>query len=338
MLTKIRAVTLLGFLIALSACDSTTTRDPTAPESESGTLQAAPLAASNTWTTKSPIPAARFFAVAGAINNIIYVVGGKDASSITTSTVRAYNTMTDAWSTRASLPRHRASANGASAIAGRLYVSGGINNSRVTASTLYMYNPTTNTWVQKASLPHPGACGAQGVIGGLLYVYAAGNSFYCSSVRGFYRYNPATNSWTVLPNPPNNHERPVAGVIGGKLYLVGTTADHSNAVAVRALSVYTPSTNSWATKAPLPASQEYGAGAALLGKLYIAGGTFLDGFSYRVTGALRAYDPATNTWTTKASMPTPRESAAGINAGGLLWIISGRSSFDKSTKVEAYTP
>ena len=63
----------------------------------------AALAASNSWATKSPIPASHLFAKAGAINGIIYVVGGENSSSQSISTVRAYNIASNIWSIKASL-------------------------------------------------------------------------------------------------------------------------------------------------------------------------------------------------------------------------------------------
>jgi len=74
-------------------------------------------------------------------------------------------------------------------------------------------------------MPHPAACGAQGVINGLLYVYA-GFGGSCGAFHGFYRYNPATNTWTLRATPPSLHNFPVAGVIAGKFYLAGGDVDN----------------------------------------------------------------------------------------------------------------
>lgn len=327
---------LLGLLLLL-ACENASPPAVMAPDVDPGDLETRALVP-NTWATKAPIPSARTFAVAGAMNNIIYVVGGKDPSNRAVNTVRAYTIATNSWSLKAPLPGNRSSANGVTPLGGRLYVTGGMNNTSGGTRTVYAYNPSTNVWVQRASLPAKGACGAQGAIAGLLYVYAGAASFNCNSVRGFYRYNPSTNSWTTLPSPPSAHESPIGGVISGKFYLVGTAADHSTSPAILAHNVYNPATNSWSSRAPLPSAQENAAGAALGGRLYVAGGTFLSGFSDRLTGTLRSYNPATNTWTTRAAMLTPRSAATGTNGGGLLWVISGFELGGRSTKNEAYTP
>lgn len=326
---------LLSLCLAVAACENGPTRESTAPEVEPGILEAAP-ALVNSWTTKSSIPATRIFAVAGAENNVIYFVGGRDDGGQSTKTVLAYTIATNSWSFKASLPTNRRVANGATFLGGRLYVSGGISNTGGAGKTLYAYNPGTNTWVKKANMPTASACGAQGAIGGRLYVYAPPGGA-CGTVHRFYRYNPDNNSWTSLPTPPSVHVSPVAGVIGGKFYLAGGTADGALNPNL-ALHVYDPGTNSWVTRAPLPSKQQHAAGAALLGKLYVVGGIDFTAPGVPPIQTLRAYNPATNSWATMASMPTPRFYAAGANAGGKLWVISGFGMGGSSTKVEAYTP
>ena len=325
---------LIGLAAALAACEPPT-RESSAPDTGLGAVD--PTAAViNSWDTKASIPTSRLFAVAGAQNNIIYFVGGEDAGDQTTKTVRAYTIATNTWSLKADIPKNRRSANGASFLNGRLYVSGGLSNTGGASRTLYAYNPGTNTWAKKANLPNPGACGAQGVIGDRLYVYVpAGGS--CGSVHGFYRYNPNNDSWTSLPTPPSVHLSPVSGVIGGKFYLVGGSANAFLSPNL-ALHVYTPASNSWSTKASLPSKQQNAAGGALGGRLWVAGGIDFTAPGVPPIPTLRVYDPATNTWSTRASMLTPRFYATGVNAGSKLWVISGFGESGNSTKVEAYTP
>jgi N-acetylneuraminic acid mutarotase len=324
---------LLGFGMALAACDDQPTTGPTGPD-----LAGADAGASivNLWSTKSSIPALRNFAVAGAQNNTIYFVGGDNSSGQATKTLLAYTLATNSWSLKADLPVNRTAANGASFLNGRLYVSGGMSNTGGASKTLYEYNPATNTWAKKANMPTASACGAQGVINDRLYVYApAGGA--CGTAHRFYRWNPNTNSWTSLATPPNIHLSPVAGVMGGKFYLVG---GNSNAFLAPnlALHVYNPATNSWATKTSLPSKQQEATGGALGGKLYVAGGIDFTAPGVPPISTVRAYNPATNSWSTRAPMLTPRFYAAGVNSGGKLWVIAGFGSGGNSTKNEAYTP
>ncbi len=325
---------LLGLCLAVAACETDTSREVTGPEAEPISGPAAALA--NTWTTKSSILSYRRNAVAGVLNNVIYVVGGRNAGGNATKTVQAYTISSNSWSLKADLPKNRTSANGATAIGSRLYVSGGRSNTGGAAKTLFAYSFNNNTWTQLKNMPTPSACGAQGAINGQLYVYApAGGA--CGTQHRFYRYNPNTNGWTSLPAPPDIHLAPVAGVIGGKFYLAGGDADASLNPNLK-LHVYDPATNSWTTKAWLPSKQQYATGGAQLGKLYVAGGIDFTAPGVPPISTVRVYNPATNSWSTKAPLPTPRFYAGGASAAGLVWVISGNGAGGNSTKVEAYTP
>src|SRR6185503_18126872 len=101
--------------------------------------------------------------------------------------------------------------------------------------------PATDTWARKADLPGRAFEGAQGVIGGRLYVYTP-----VGGAGSFWRYDPPTNQWTTLSVPPTVHDFPVGGVIGGKFYLAGgSDPDNTSRADVEA---YDPATRIWSTK------------------------------------------------------------------------------------------
>jgi N-acetylneuraminic acid mutarotase len=270
---------------------------------------------------------ARKFAAAATIGNTIYVIGGSDPSNATSTTVQAYNIKTNTWSLRRPLPAAREGTNGATVINGRIYVSGGYFN-----NTLFVYNPATDSWARKANMPEIGFYGAQGAIGGLLYVYAAAAPE--SGGNKFWRYNPATNTWSSRRYPPHVHGHGAAGVIGGKLYLAGGQDDDYSVHGI--VDVYTPATDSWSTKASLPNPRSGMASAVLNGKLYVAGGQIQGGG--RSLAGFEVYDPATNTWSTKTPLPVARAFAAGA-AAGRFFVMGGRLSSNATTnRVDAYTP
>ena len=47
------------------------------------------------------------------------------------------------------------------------------------------------------------------------------------------------------------------------------------------------------------------------------------------------YDPATNSWITRAAMPSPRWRAAGVVLGGLFYVIGGRDAAGNYVYYEA---
>jgi N-acetylneuraminic acid mutarotase len=333
------AAILFGLCAALVACDGAPTRDLTAPDPAAGALDAqnvSLLAPSNTWTGKASLPGdrprqGRSSLKASSLDNFIYVFGGEAPAGIS-ARVDAYNITTNSWSPRAPLPSARLLLNGASTINRLIYVTGGFNSAFAFTKTLYVYNAATDSWVRKADMPQTGSCGAQGVIGGLLYVYVGCTN--ASNAHHLFRYNPATNIWVTRAAPPTRHVNPAAaGVITGKFYLAGGFSNVSTDNLT--LDVYNPATNTWTTRAPLPGAQRAGATGVIGGKLFAAGG---DAGTASPIGTLRVYDPATNLWTTKAPMPTPRGDAAGTPAAGLLFVIGGHALNSFTGRNEAYTP
>ena len=109
-----------------------------------------------------------------------------------------------------------------------------------------------------------------------------------------------------------------------------------------ALEVYDPATDTWSTKANMPTSREGLAAAAIDGKLYVVGGwndTDFPKVPWRST--LEVYDPATNTWSTKANMPTPRINPAAVAIDGKLYVVGGRNVDGYATGLdvlEVYDP
>jgi N-acetylneuraminic acid mutarotase len=73
-----------------------------------------------------------------------------------------------------------------------------------------------------------------------------------------------------------------------------------------------------------------GAGGVIKGKFYLAGGADYGDKA----NELDVYDPATNRWTAKAPMPTPRMWMSGSVLNNKLYVIGGR----ELATVEAYDP
>src|SRR5580765_4008168 len=109
-------------LIALSGC-SDRQPFPTSPRNETPSFLVVP--GGGTWVTKAPMPTARNTLAAGAVNGVLYAVGGKTGNTCSgLTTVEAYDPVADAWTTKAPIPTGRFNPN-AVGIGGLLYVVGG---------------------------------------------------------------------------------------------------------------------------------------------------------------------------------------------------------------------
>jgi N-acetylneuraminic acid mutarotase len=132
----------------------------------------------NSWRPRSPMPTARNHAAIGAVNNKIYVIGGRIGAAFVsvsspTDVVEEYDPAADQWGAiRARMPTPR------SAVAwgvhgGRIYVAGGEAQApqfMAAFRALEAYEPATNRWIPlpPMSIPRHGLAAA--VIGNRLHL------------------------------------------------------------------------------------------------------------------------------------------------------------------------
>ena len=323
----------MALIVGVSCRDDNSNVGPTDPGISEIELA---LAAGNTWATKRSLSPSRWSAAAGAINGTVYVVGGwgRDAPL---SRVDAYKIATNTWSRVASLPAARGGLDGASVINGKLYVSGGTNRDGIKTKTLYVYDPATNRWTRKADMPRASCGGDQGVIGGQLYVYTG--CFARDNMGAvFFRYNPSTNTWLKRAAPPVDHSNGGGAAIGGKFYLNGgytPMCGGSCSGNTHNLDIYNPATNTWTVRQGTGLTSI--TSATLNGKLYAIGG---EGDTYHRT--VQAYDPGSNTWRARASLPAGSALGTAAVANGKLYYLEGRSMTIPSTtepsRFYVYTP
>jgi N-acetylneuraminic acid mutarotase len=194
------------------------------------------------------------------------------------------------------------------------------------------YDLTDNSWSTVAPLPTgrdipAAATGADGsiyAIGG-----SDGNGNALSTVEA---YNPATDAWAPVASllVPSAGLAAVAGP-DGRIYAIGGIG------ALNTMEVYNPGTNTWTMAAPMPTGR-YGLAAVLGldGRIYAIGGLTPTPLGNRTDTAVEAYDPATDQWSTVASMPTARSFlAAAVGLDGRIYAMGGQGATTRDT-VEAY--
>ena len=309
-----RAALALGAL-TLAGCNDTATEPGTTAAPPAATEFA--TAASNTWIRRADMPGGVRTAVTTAAvpnasgQSILYVMGGRvgdDGGSL--SRVQAYNLSTNTWTYRKQMPSPLYATNGAGVIAGKIYVSGGRQqmDNKDSRPYLYVYDPAINTWTRKHDMPWYSDEGITGAIDNQLYVLTCDIQEFCTYDGGLavYRYNPATDQWTTVATSPFLSGPPVGAAINRKLYFVSRQGLHFFEMTTQ-LTEYDPATNTWTTKAPPPKPRHGGAAVALGAKLYLIGGVEeqSDG-SVRQVRTVRVYDPASNSWSTRAALPEMR--------------------------------
>jgi len=110
--------------------------------------------------------------------------------------------------------------------------------------------------------------------------------------------------------------------------------------------------DSWASKAPMQVARSGLGVAAVNGKIYAIGGSNASGFAPSIGGSAvlgnrdigghvgtnEEYDPETDTWTYKASMPTPRIVFATAVYQNKIYCVGGKTSDGVTGVNEVYDP
>ncbi len=205
---------------------------------------------------------------------------------------RAAGASADSWTAMTPMPTGRIGL-GVAVVNGKIYAIGGDTGANQALNANEMYDPATDTWTTKA--PMPTARSAFGIA-----VYQ--NKIYCIGGRA------------------------EKGSLG-HLYLDNMSINE----------VYDPATDTWTAKTPMP-TKRFGLTASVVdGKIYLIGGTaqIVDfstpvfHFSSSVFGLNEAYDPATDTWTTKAPLPTAVYGYASAVVDGRIYVFGGEDYTDE---------
>ena len=177
-------------------------------------------------------------------------------------------------------------------------------------------------WIRLAPFPEP----AEELLGasanGKLYVF-------CGLAPGWkpmglvYEYDPATDKWTKKKPMPLASHHVSFTEHKGKIYAFGGFVLPQSGppawVPIDNAWEYDPAKDSWRALAPLPTKRGSPVAASVGEKMYViggrVGGAFVTGPSSN-TDIVEEYDPAADSWSFRAKMPTPRSAmAAGVHQG-----------------------
>ncbi|HEU0210253.1 MAG TPA: putative Ig domain-containing protein [Candidatus Udaeobacter sp.] len=194
----------------------------------------------------------------------------------------------------------------------------------------------TPPWTRRALMPTPRQDFAIASAAGLIYV-AGGKAFdNCQPVDKLESYNPQQNSWSAKSPMLNPRWLAGAGMINGIMYVVGGQTGCGGAVAT--VDSYATGTDTWSS-APRDLPQRrarYAMGVGVVDNvLYAIGG---NNTSDTATDFVDAYDPGTDTWAPKTSMPTKRGYPVVVVAHNKIYAIGGLNNGLQLNAVEEFDP
>jgi len=190
-------------------------------------------------------------------------------------------------------------------------------------------------WTLKSPMPTARTNAGVAVVNGLLYVIG-GSKDANQGLSSVEAYDPVKDVWTAKAPMPTARFSPGIGVINGSIYVIGGSLSGDSYTG--AFEIYSPATNKWTQKTPIPTPKKGVVTAVVNNLLYVLG----DFASFSASSAASApgmevYDPATDAWTQKAAIPTPRSGFAVGVVNNLIYAIGGAGEGPLTT-TEAYDP
>ena len=157
----------------------------------------------------------------------------------------------------------------------------------------------------------------------------------------------AAHSATWQAAPPLNAARDqfAGGVIDGKIYVFGGNR-YPDGHNLKSTEMFDPATDKWIYMADNEHNGGWGveevSGAVVNGRFYVFG-ALGGGSPYGVFNFVEEYNPVTNTWTSKAPIPTTRAGTTAVVYNNKIYLFGGGYSNETGTKirydiVEAYDP
>jgi N-acetylneuraminic acid mutarotase/glucose/arabinose dehydrogenase len=247
---------------------------------------------------------------------------------------------TGCWETRAPLPASVLDAGGAT-VGGKLYLVGG-KNGATHLSSMHIYDPVSDSWTSGPAMPGPAVENPATVAyNGKIYVFGGSTAPFSGAVSDVRVFDPVSGNWTTSASMPTARGGATAQVIGTKIYVAGGMGADGSSVA--SLEIFDPASGTWTSGASLDTRRDNPGSAVSGGKLYVFGGRIRNADGSVVENTLSSvemYDPASNTWMSKAPMTTGRRTMVVGTLNGKFQVIGGERKSDGSafSANEEYDP
>ena len=158
-------------------------------------------------------------------------------------------------------------------------------------------------------------------------VVLLGFSFFLSAVS-IPLVSAVEDFWETMEPMPTARSGLGVAVVDGKIYAIGGY----NGSRLDINEMYDPETDTWVTKTPMLTARSSFGIAVVQNRIYVIGGVTgpSDSESSGKTGVTEVYNPETDTWETKTSMPTPRSNLCASVSNNKVYLIGGSAYTNQS--------
>ena len=162
----------------------------------------------------------------------------------------------------------------------------------------------------------------------------------------------STAQWMQKADMPTVRSDFSTCVVDGKIFVIGGSLrlkmDEYGDQSLSTVEMYDPETDTWEGKTNMPTVRSNVSVSVVDGRIYAIGGSKLKkyqvprgfGIESEELPTVEMYDPATDRWTQKTDMPTPRKTKTCV-VDGKIYAIGGWSTDSEQSKletVEVYDP
>jgi N-acetylneuraminic acid mutarotase len=192
-------------------------------------------------------------------------------------------------------------------------------------------------WLKLAPFPQPAEEISGAAAGSKMYVFA-GLAPVWKPIGMVYEYDPAANQWMKKKPMALASHHVAFTTYRDKIYAFGGFVLPDSGppawVPINNSWEYDPAGDTWKALPPMPTKRGSALAAVVNDKIYVIGGAttipgsketaVLPTHPHMSVGTVEEYDPGTNTWRQRSSMPTPRNHAAIGVVNGKIYVIGGR--------------
>lgn len=210
-----------------------------------------------------------------------------------------------------------------------------------------MYNSQTGNWHRIATMPNPVSHAGSTVVGDDIWIVGGFENWPRINTTDVQIYHTKTNTWSMGPSLPAPRNTACVEHIANKIYVFGgfrfDPNDFSNEEDIPetlVLDLDEPG-NGWQSLANFPVPRNHMGSAVVAGKIYALGGQQNHNVGGNDTDLVHEYDPLTDTWTQKASIPFAfsHNEPATFAYGGQIIMAGGRTfGYAGLDRVMAYDP
>ncbi|MCC7537453.1 MAG: hypothetical protein IT379_14615 [Deltaproteobacteria bacterium] len=205
----------------------------------------------------------------------------------------------------------------------------------------FAYDPVANSWALGPPVPSDHTFGDANVAvavaePGRLFVFPSNDGATPRNELAI--FTTSSGSWSWSATVDSAHRGGAAALIGGEAIFLGAWAGGVSGTPIDLVDGYVTAMGTWRSRARIPGPAEGTQGipgyAVVGGSVYLLGG--FNESPGLPTARVSRYDAATDAWSARAALPTPRSAPGAFARGTIIYVLGGFTGSRHLDDVVAY--